>query len=374
MAAAGGRGAPDGVSPVPLAGGVGGDLPALPEAVKRPDRPAAVEATRSPLLKAAYKLMIDDNPYESATGQEYYKEGLGEQGKLNENAAAREQSVRDDEYKNDYGLYAASENDARGYKYDVNKSARQNAFDAEQKRLDRISEETRASARIAAQATSDMAEATLPPETIRYMAGQLIAGDPTPMQNLGRGKSGAANAAALRTEMVQQAIAAGLTPEQLSAKNAQYFGEKAEARTVGGRKGAIAVAIHDVPYLATEARAKHAALKGQNNLVPWNKAVQMIQSGTSSPELTAAVLANNAVINTYARSFGSGVLAEGARKTAEKSLQQAWGTPAYNAALDQIQRNIEAERKGADEALNSVGGGSGAPAPAGGKAPTVSNW
>jgi hypothetical protein len=359
MAVAGNSGGAAGGGNVPLADGGLGDLPALPEAVARPNRPDAVAATRSPLLRAAYKLMIDDNPYESAQGQEYYQGGLQEQGKLNENAAAREQSIRDDQYKNDYAVYAGSQDDARGYAYDVNKSARQNAFDAEQKRLDRISEESRASARIAAQATSDMAEATLPPETIRFMAGQLIAGDPTPMQNLGRGKSGAANAAALRTEMVRQAVEKGLTPQQLSAKNAQYFGEKAEARTVGGRIGAVAVAMEEVPPLSNEARTRHAALKGQNNLVPWNKAVQMVQSHTSSPELTAAVLANNAVVNAYARSFGSGVLAEGARKTAEKSLQAAWGTPGYNAALDQIQRNIEAERRGAGAALENVGGRAG---------------
>ena len=204
--------------------------------------------------------------------------------------------------------------------------------------------------------------AILEPQTVSAMAGQLLAGDPSPMQNLGRGTQGAANMVAVRNEMYRQAAARGMSPEQIAGMNAKFFGQKAEARAAGTRVGATDVATSEVPGLAQEALAAHAAIP-QTNLVPLNRAVQLVAAGTSSPELARAVVANQAVVNAYARSFGTGAPSDHARKEAAAILQNAWGTPAYAAALTQIQRNTQVERHGAKAALDNMGTNAPAPMP-----------
>ncbi len=212
---------------------------------------------------------------------------------------------------------------------------------------------------------SQKENALLTPDATKFAAEQLLSGDPSPLQNMGRGTQGAANVVAVRNEMYRQAAAKGISPQQLANINAQFFGQKAEARAAGTRVGATDVATNEVPPLADEAKYRHDALKAQGNLVPWNQAVQMVQRGTSSPELARAVAVNTAVTNAYGRSFGTGVLADNARKEAAAQLQTAWGTGAYDAALDQIVRNTTIERHGARGALTHVGNDTALPPPPG---------
>lgn len=205
--------------------------------------------------------------------------------------------------------------------------------------------------------------AVLDPSTVSQMAQQALAGDPSVLQSLGRGAQGAQNIVAVRTEMYRQAQARGMKPEQIAAMNARFFGEKAEARAAGTRAGATDVATSEVPGLAQEALAAHAAIPTAN-LVPYNRAVQMVQAGTSSPELARAVVATQGLTNAYARSYGTGATSDHARHEAQAVIQNAWGTPAFTAAISQIQRNTQVERHGARAALDVLGSNAPAPMPA----------
>jgi hypothetical protein len=69
--------------------------PPVPEAVA----PAPVGPTRSRMLDAAYRIMSDANPYESAQGQDMYTSGLSDQTKLDESAAERRQRLADMGYQ-----------------------------------------------------------------------------------------------------------------------------------------------------------------------------------------------------------------------------------------------------------------------------------
>jgi hypothetical protein len=66
------------------------DVPDAPGEYVLPDAPKGKGPTRSKLLDAAYRIMVDANPYESAAGQDMYREGLAEQGKFDEANAERE--------------------------------------------------------------------------------------------------------------------------------------------------------------------------------------------------------------------------------------------------------------------------------------------
>lgn len=123
-------------------------VPELPPAMARPNAPKAVGATRSPLLAAAYRLMVDANPYESAAGQDMYNRGLAEQGDMDEAAAGREQSIRTTGYNSELNMYADDVNARRAAQIGERTSAiaennkRENAYvdylrDAAEKERDR---------------------------------------------------------------------------------------------------------------------------------------------------------------------------------------------------------------------------------------------
>lgn len=107
-------------SPV-LAGGPGADtlepVPEAPKPMARPNAPEAVGPTRSKMLDAAYRIMQDANPYESASGQEMYVSGLADQSKMDEAATERLQRIRDMGYQSDLGMYSDAQSQDRGNAY-----------------------------------------------------------------------------------------------------------------------------------------------------------------------------------------------------------------------------------------------------------------
>lgn len=127
------NGAPRTASPV-LAGGPGADtlepVPDAPAPMARPNAPEAVGPTRSKLLDAAYRIMQDANPYESASGQEMYVSGLSDQSKMDEAAADRLQRLREMGYQSDLGMYSDAQSQDRGNAYAERREAQGRNFQA----------------------------------------------------------------------------------------------------------------------------------------------------------------------------------------------------------------------------------------------------
>lgn len=107
-------------------------VPDAPQAVARPVAPAPVGAVRSPMLDAAYKVMSDANPYESATGQDMYGSGLEAQSKLNESAAERAAKLSDMGYQADLGNFEDSQQAARTSAYAERTAAQNRNFERSQ--------------------------------------------------------------------------------------------------------------------------------------------------------------------------------------------------------------------------------------------------
>lgn len=97
--------APVGANPSYLTPPTQEPVPNAPAPVARPVTPDAVGPTRSRMLNAAYRIMADANPYESAGGQDMYTTGLTEQTKLDEDAAERTQKLKDMGYQEDLKNY-----------------------------------------------------------------------------------------------------------------------------------------------------------------------------------------------------------------------------------------------------------------------------
>jgi hypothetical protein len=329
----------------------------LPAPVARPAAATAVGPTRSKLLDAAYRIMSDANPYESASGQEMYASGLSDQDKLNEAAAQRQQHLQDMEHQADLGMYTqgseadrnaaiaahvadTTRNENRQDKYrdeqfQFGSEKSKEAFEAGQNALKIASEQKIANMRNTSMyGTQDGNDAINQAEA----DGRL---DPMAVNTRNRAGLGSF-------------LAANPKASPLNI-HAFAMGTSAAARATGNRTGATAVATSEVPGLAMEARDAHKALQDQGNFVPWNVAVQKVQNGTSSPALTRAMTATDAVAKAYARSFGTGAVSVNSYKDAQSKLQNAWGTPGYEAALDQIIRTTNIERSGAQAALDASG-------------------
>jgi hypothetical protein len=89
------------------------------------------------MLEAAYRIMADANPYESAGGQDMYVSGLADQTKMDESAAERRQRLTDMGYSSDLGQYADSQSQARGAAYSERSAAQNRNFQASQSYEDR---------------------------------------------------------------------------------------------------------------------------------------------------------------------------------------------------------------------------------------------
>lgn len=178
-------------------------------------------------------------------------------------------------------------------------------------------------------------------DTISDMAGQYLAGDKSVMQNLGRGAQGAENIVKLRGEITKQAREAGLKPDQIATKMADFAGRTAAMRSLGTR-GA------NVEYAANTANraidlAEQASDKvPRTQFVPFNQLKQLVETKTSSPEQAAFYAATNTLVNEYARvaSGGSNQATEGMRHHAREMLNTAQGPGAYKAVLNMMRREI----------------------------------
>lgn len=174
----------------------------------------------------------------------------------------------------------------------------------------------------------------LTPEDTSFMAKQYLAGDRTVMQNLGRGVQGSKNIIALRKAIREEAKAAGMTPEHVAIKIAEFEGLKAGERTAGTREAQLGFAAHELEQFIPLAEAAGAKVP-RTGFKPIN---QLIQLGENqwSPEQAAFVAANRSVINAFSLVASRGAQTVHNVVEAENMLNTAFSHDAYKAVLKQL--------------------------------------
>lgn len=181
----------------------------------------------------------------------------------------------------------------------------------------------------------------LPDDTADWLAERVIAGDAKALTNLGRGAQGAENIIKVQTLASKKAAERGLNPNDILAKVAEQSGLTAQQRTFGTQVARMAVNSTEAQG-AIDLGRKASADVPRTNWVPVNKAIQAYQSGTSDPKLAAFGAANLAIINTYSRAISpTGTPTVHDKEHAERLLSTASGPDAYNAVLDQMNKEIE---------------------------------
>lgn len=190
--------------------------------------------------------------------------------------------------------------------------------------------------------TAQAGGAKLDEKTLDELSDQAIAGDNSVFTNLGRGKQGAENVIALRAKIAEKLAERGKTGKDQALAAAEYGGTKAALRTAATREATIGQAAFEAKKFMTIAKEASDAVP-RSNLVPFNKAVQMVEAATGDPALKRFVVANNSLVNQYVRAISpTGVPTDIVRKHAYDMLATADGPKAYNAVLDIMNNEMDA--------------------------------
>lgn len=183
------------------------------------------------------------------------------------------------------------------------------------------------------------------PDTIDFMASQVLAGDKSPFQNLGRGTQGAENIAALRNRVMTQAKARGLGGADLAALNAEFAGLQAGERTLGTRTANVEMASTEAQQLIPLALSASKAVS-RTQYPTINSVVMAAQEGTGDENVVRLGVAVNGLVNTYARAISpTGTPTVSDKDHAREILNKAWSSGQFSAGVDQMQKEIAAARK-----------------------------
>jgi len=186
-------------------------------------------------------------------------------------------------------------------------------------------------------------------ETVDMISDQALAGDKSALTNLGRGNSGQYNMAAIRKRMNDKMRERGWTGADIAAANAEFMGLMAGERAVGTRGANVELAGSGFLNIVPIARAASDKIE-RSGFLPFGKVQIMFNEQTNNPDLNAFAAANNGLVNTYSRAISpTGVGTVKDREHARKILSEAKSKEAYNAAVETLRKEIEAETKAPKE-------------------------
>lgn len=180
------------------------------------------------------------------------------------------------------------------------------------------------------------------PETLKFTAQQIIAGDRQAGQGYARS---APMKAALQNAVAAEAKEQGITGKDLAAIMSEYQGFTAGQRSVGTRQAQIEMAANVTKQFAPIAISASEGFD-RTGIKTLNDLEKAVLSRTSSPELRKFNFANNALINAYARAINpTGVATVSDKDHAREILDTGFSKGDYKAAVDQLQVEIDAELK-----------------------------
>lgn len=184
--------------------------------------------------------------------------------------------------------------------------------------------------------------AKLDDKTLESLSDQAIAGDTSVFTNLGRGKQGAENVIALRAKIAEKLASQGKGGADQALNAAEYGGKKAALRTAGTREATVGIAAFEAKNMMTIAREASDKVE-RSKVVPFNQAVQAVETRLSDPDLKRFIVANNSLVNGYVRAISpTGVPTDIVRKHAYDMLSTVDGQKAYNAVLDIMNNEMDA--------------------------------
>ncbi len=218
----------------------------------------------------------------------------------------------------------------------------------------------------------------LSPDAVDLITDQVIAGDMSAMTGYARNP---VMKAQIVNALADKVNAQGGDGAALAANAAAYMGDKAAQRSAGTRAAQVGMAASEANQMADIALEASKEVP-RSDFVPWNRAVQSFQTGTSSPEVARLVTATTSLVNAYARAVSPlGAPTDAMRQHAEEMLNRAQGQEAYAAVIDQMHQEMEAALNAPAEIRQNLidrglgkGSGSDAPPVPGAQQAPDGNW
>lgn len=187
------------------------------------------------------------------------------------------------------------------------------------------------------------------PEDAHQAAEQLIAGDKSVLQNLGRGTQGAENLALIRHEYTKIAEDRHISGADQAAINAAFQGAVAAARTLGSATARIDLGAQELSSLIPQAKETSSKVV-RWGATPIDRLVQALMGATNDPELADFATTNQSVANAFSQvATRGGAPTEGARTHAYELLSTVRDDVSYNKVLDRLQKEADTI-KGASKA------------------------
>ncbi len=184
-------------------------------------------------------------------------------------------------------------------------------------------------------------------------ARQIINGDLSGLQNIGRGAQGDAKLTAIKNKAAELLTteygmspkdAAGHLSTQLQAFKAAGVGATTEARTTANRESNLNLILKATDAAIPEALRLSEAVD-RTGWVPVNKLIQGGQVMASNPTLKQFGMANLQLAEHWARAMNpTGVMRDGDRDLALHFLSTADSKDTYKAAVMQLKTQITRER------------------------------
>jgi len=188
-------------------------------------------------------------------------------------------------------------------------------------------------------------DSLLTPEEARFMAKQAWTGDTSVFNNVGRGAQGSQNIKILRSAIMEVGKETGKTPEQLAAKNAEFFGTKAGQRTIGTRTANIEMAVSEAQNVMPIALAASEAVD-RTKYPKLNDVLLAVQKGSGDENVVKLGTAVNALINIYSRAIApSGVPTVSDKDHARDIIAAAYSKGQFRAVTDIMNQEMEAAKK-----------------------------
>lgn len=183
---------------------------------------------------------------------------------------------------------------------------------------------------------------TLDDRTLTFMAEQVLSGDKSPYQNLGRGAQGSENIKALREKVMELAADRGIKGNQLAAINAEFAGIQSGERVLGNRTAQIGMAVSEAKMMAPLALQASQNVK-RTQYPNLNAALLAAERGTGDENVVRLGIATNSLINIYARAISpTGVPTVSDKDHARELLSAAWSKGQFSAGVDQLLKEMNA--------------------------------
>lgn len=186
-------------------------------------------------------------------------------------------------------------------------------------------------------------ESTVSPEQRRLAVNQWIQ-NPSSMRGMDK---------TYQQRVVAWAAKLGITPEEVNSGQAKKKFELASAGASGRRAGTMAAVEATMPGLIEQAKQASAAVD-RTSFVPFNKLLQMGEGAISDPALKRLKVANQAVASEFQQVIARGGSNVTSLNEAMHLLQTADSPEAYNAALEQIKKEIEVNVAGTQKVHDNL--------------------